>query len=393
MKRSVFGACVVAVVALSGLPATSVLAAEVVPGTTLPDSSTLVGFGAAESVAKARSALTTTRINLEPDEGAWRYRVEGFGVRGQRIRVDVLATTGDVIRVRNEGGGGRLSREAAAIRAAVNSFTVSFAQAADIAATANAGFFVHDVRLELRNGTLVYKVQLVNATASREVRLNPVGGAIISTQAGDDTGGGTGDAPNHDQNDDHGGAAGNSGNAGGSNTGGSNSGNSGSSNSGNSGSGNSGNTPQTGNIPNQPRAVAAALAAALAGGPSGTQLVESRYVRIRNQMQFEAITLAPGNIGTRTRFDLRTGNIAGVSGEQVGSDDLARLAAFQAALGGAASITPDAAVTSAWNANRGDVLRVEPSVQRTTPVYEVRMLLGNRERTIKVHAVTGTVVN
>lgn len=379
MKRSVFGAFALALVTLAGLPATPAHAAEVVPGMTLPDAASLVGFGAAESAAKNAAAFTTTRINLEPDEGVWRYRVEGFGIRGERVRVDVDAFSGTVRRARRDGGGGnRLDRDEIAIRNAQGSFTVTFDQAASIAAAANAGFFIHDVRLDVKNSGIVYKVQMVNATAAREVRLSPVTGAILSTQAGDDNGGGSNSGGNNS-----GGS-----NSGGSNSGGNNGGNTGT----NPGNGNNGST-FPGNLPNQPRAVVAALNTALTGKPAGTVVVESRYVRIRNITQFEVVTVAPGGIGTKTRIDLRTGAVVGTQGEQVGADDLARLDAFNVALGASAPISFQTAITAAWTQTRGDVLKVEPELHNGAPVYEVRMQTGSRERTIKVHAVTGAVVS
>ncbi|HEX2836610.1 MAG TPA: PepSY domain-containing protein [Phycisphaerales bacterium] len=376
MKRSVFGAFALALVTLAGLPATPATAAEVVPGMTLPDTASLAGFAAAESAAKNAAAFTTTRINLEPDEGVWRYRVEGFGIRGERVRVDVDAFTGAVRRARRDGGGGnRLDRDEIAIRSAQGSFTVTFDQAASIAAAANAGFFIHDVRLDVKNSGIVYKVQMVNATASREVRLSPVTGAILSTQAGDDNGGGSN-------------SGGNSGNNNGGNNNGNNGGNTGT----NPGNGNNGAT-FPGNLPNQSRAVVAALNTALTGKPAGTVVAESRYVRIRNITQFEVVTVAQGGIGTKTRIDLRTGAVVGTQGEQVGADDLARLDAFNAALGASTPISFQTAVTAAWTQTRGDVLKVEPELHNGAPVYEVRMQTGSRERTIKVHAVTGAIVS
>lgn len=383
MKRSVFGAFALALITFAGLPANTATAAEVVPGMTLPDVSTLAGFGTAETAAKNAAAFTTTRINLEPDEGVWRYRVEGFGIRGERVRVDVDAFTGTVRRARRDGGGGnRLDRDEIAIRNAQGSFTVTFDQAASIAAAANAGFFIHDVRLDVKNNGIVYKVQMVNATASREVRLSPVTGTILSTQAGDDNGGGSNSGGSNSGGNSSGG------NSGGSNSGGNNGGNSGT----NPGNGNNGST-FPGNLPNQPRAVAAAIDTALTGKPAGTLVVESRYVRIRNITQFEVVTVAPGGIGTKTRIDLRTGAVVGTQGEQVGADDLARLDAFNAALGTSTPISFQTAVTAAWTQTRGDVLKVEPELHNGAPVYEVRMQTGSRERTIKVHAVTGAIVS
>ncbi|MFO0830851.1 MAG: PepSY domain-containing protein [Phycisphaerales bacterium] len=404
MNRSVFAACALAIVCSAGLP-TAARAAEVAPGTTLPDASSLVGFAAAEAAARADTALTPTRISLETESGRWQYRVEGAGLRAQRVRVDINASTGAVVRARSDrGGGGSLAREAAAIRNALATADTSFQQAADNATAANPGSFAHDVRLTLSGNTLLYRVELVNATAALEVLINPVGGAIVSTQAQDNGGttGGSDDGVTHDQNDDHGGAAGNSGsngsNSGSSQSGGNGSGNanagssnSGSSSSGSSNSGNSGpGTAQPGSLPNQPRAVAEALTSVLA---PGSRLVESRVTKARNSQIFEVVTLAPSGAGTKTRIDLRTGAVTGSSDEQVGTTDLARLAAFDAALAGQAALTPQAAVAAAWSANKGDVLRIEPQAIQGRPVYEVRMLLGNRERSLKVNALTGAVTN
>ncbi len=406
MKRSSLGIVALTLLAFAGLPAAPALAIDVVPGMTLPAAGTLIGFQQAEQTALGASAgLTITRLNLEPDEGVWRYRAEGFNVRGGRVRVDINAFTGAVIRNRVDGGGNgsRRNREAEAIRAASASFTLNFAQAGAAASTARPSAFLHSVRLEQNGSALVYKAELVTATSVVEVRINPVTGAISSTQGGDDNGGGNSGGNNGGNSgggnsggtDDNGG-----GNSGGSNSGGnSGSGSSGSSgggnsggSSGNSGGGNGGGVP-SGNLPNQPQAVAAAINTALAGKPVGTQVLESRMRRVRTLTTFEVVTLAPGATqSTETRIDLRTGLVVGANGDFASPDDVARIAAFNAALGSATPISYELAIDRAWNSLHGDVLKVEPGLHLTQPIFEVRILTGNRERSVKVNAITGAIV-
>jgi uncharacterized membrane protein YkoI len=361
-------------VVLGFMPIGGVLAQEDVNwpvGIALPAQADLFPIGEVASRARlASSGATLTRVHLEW-EGRWVYRAELVTSSGQRWRVHMNATTGAIVQARRDSGGGSSLRQIAAMARAVVP-TVTFEQAAGIGAAATGNSLVVDVRLTIRSNALAYRVTTFNTTHKSEVWINPRSGAVIEMnsmprQQGDGGNGGGGS----------GGSGGGNGNGG--------------SGSGGNGGGGGGNPPPA--LPPNGTTLAAAIEAAVSGAPEGAIAIEAKFERRRFVSMIKVTLGVPGStVGQEVKF-VAGSNAPIREREVLGADDSLALQAFLAGLGGQTPIGFGAAMSAAVGATGGDVSRVEIGTVGATPIYEVKTVVNLRERSVKVHALTGAVID
>lgn len=357
-----------ALVGLAGLAPVAIASGsdDFPPGTVLPAADQVIGFQAAASTTTGTfPGAVITRVKFELENGQIVYRTEGVHpMRRARVRQDINPITGAILRSRSQTINVREARDAATIGQAMNTFTVNFSQAAQIAVQSRGAGQATDVRVDGTSRGLTYKVTVLNGATKAEVRINPVTGAVLSTSV-----------------DDNGGASG--GNGGG-NSGGNGGGNSG----GNGGS----NNPVPAALGNGARAISNAIANALANQPAGTLVVEADLKRERGA-RLEVKTIAP-DAANAIEFRANPGTGAIIRSESEGLDagDAALVAAFRTALGTSTPLTHADAMARALTVARGDVSAIEIGMQGGQPMYEVKVTLGARSRSIKVHAVTGAIL-
>ncbi|MCC6952423.1 MAG: PepSY domain-containing protein [Phycisphaerales bacterium] len=340
-------------------------------GIVLPAPASVISIATAEQTSLAAvPRATLLRIELELENGRWVYRGE-LAARLARTgaRVDINATTGAVVRTRADKLGGSDQRHAVTIFNRASEIRFSFAQAAD-AALAVAPGLVTDVKLETEGRTIVYKVTTHTQTSRSETGVNATTGAVIRTSTiGTPSGGG----------DD---------NSGGSSGGGSGGGddNSGGSSGGGSGGGDTIPSP-TG----QAAVLAASIDASLAASPQGALPIEVKPRRRNMVMFIEVLVGVPGRTsGLEFLVDPVSGRATRES-TLLGEDGTV-LTAFTRALGTQAAIGFGGAMQIAADASQSGVSRAELGVYRGQPIYEVKVLSGRREVSVKVNAVTGAIV-
>jgi uncharacterized membrane protein YkoI len=283
------------------------------------------------------------------------------------VRQDINPFTGAVLRSRSQNVNIREARDAAAIGAAMAAFTVDFGQAAQIAVQSRGGGQASDVRLDGGSRSLTYKVTVLNGAAKSEVRINPVTGAVVGVSI-----------------ENGGGASGGNGNG---NSNGNGNGNA-------NGNGNGGsNNPVPAALGNGARAISNAINNALVNQPAGTLVVEAELRRDRTAARLEVKTIAPHAASAiEFRPNPGTGTIIRSESDGLDADDANVVAAFRAAVGSSTPIGHVQAMARALTAARGDVSKIEIGVLGTQPMYEVKVTLGARTRTVKVHALTGAIL-
>ncbi len=349
-----------ALVGLAGLAPVAIASGsdDFPPGTVLPAADQVIGFQAAASTTTGTfPGAVITRVKFELENGQIVYRTEGVHpMRRARVRQDINPVTGAILRSRSQTINVREARDAATIGQAMNTFTVNFSQAAQIAVQSRGAGQATDVRVDGTSRGLTYKVTVLNGATKAEVRINPVTGAVLSTSV-----------------DDNGGASG--GNGGG-----------------NSGGNGGSNNPVPAALGNGARAISNAIANALANQPAGTLVVEADLKRERGA-RLEVKTIAP-DAANAIEFRANPGTGAIIRSESEGLDagDAALVAAFRTALGTSTPLTHADAMARALTVARGDVSAIEIGMQGGQPMYEVKVTLGARTRSIKVHAVTGAIL-
>ncbi|MCE7973227.1 MAG: hypothetical protein DYG92_02705 [Leptolyngbya sp. PLA1] len=369
---------------VAGSPALAAGGDDFGPGIVLPATTSVIPFAAAEqAVLAAVPRATLLRIELELEHGRWVYRGE-LAARLARTgaRADIDATNGNLLRTRAEKLGGSDQRHAVTIFNRAGEIRLSFAQAAD-AALAVAPGLVTDVRLETEGRALVYKVTTHTQTSRSETRVNPTTGAVIRTSTvgtpsggGDDnSGGGSGGGDDNSG----GGAGGGDDNSGGGSGGGND----------NSGGGSGGGpTPSpTG----QAATLAAAIDAAIATSPQGALPIEVKPKRRNMVMFIEVLVGIPGRT-SGLEFLVNPANGRSTRESTLLGDDATTLAAFTRSLGEQPAIGFGGAMQIAADAAQAEVSRAEVGVYRAQPIYEVKVLSGRREVSVKVHAVTGAIM-
>ena len=321
-------------------------------GIVLPAPASVISIDAAEQatlVAVPRATLL--RMKLELEHGRWVYRSE-LAARLARTgaRADIDATTGSLLRTRAERLGGSDQRNAVTIFNRASEIRLSFAQAADAALTVAPGL-VTDVRLELEGRAILYKVTTHTQTSRSETRINATTGAVVRTSTIGTPSGGGDDNPG-----------------------------------GGSGGGDTIPSP-TG----QAAVLAASVDASLAAAPQGSLPIEVKLKR-RNMVMFvEVLVGIPGRT-SGLEFLVNPSNGRATRESTLLGDDAAVLAAFTRALGSQNAIGFGGAMQIAADASQSEVSRAEIGVYRSQPIYEVKVLSGRREVSVKVNAVTGAIM-
>ncbi|GJQ30781.1 MAG: hypothetical protein HBSAPP03_26650 [Phycisphaerae bacterium] len=347
------------------------------PGVVLPANSTIIPIARAVQAVKAQaSGATLIRLQLELEGTRWVYKGE-LGASGARelIRVMIDARSGALIRVRRETPGGGDTRTILAVQGARMTIRMPFAQVAAAASNATNHQLVTDVRFVNDGGTLVYKVTTHAASVRSEVYLNVTTGRVIriSTE-GDDT------TP-----PPSGGNGGNGGNGGTTQP-----------PSGGSGGGTTPPPPPGGTgepiLTGQADVLNRAIIAAMQNRPT-MGFIEAKFKRQRYVTEVEVLAAVPGAAyGTEiyvnpSTFATRTER------ELLDAGDVNALRAFIAALGDHNAITPARAMAAALAVTVGEVSEFEIGTRLGAPIYEIKVLNGARERSVKVHAVTGVVLD
>jgi len=352
---------------------------------TLPAPTSFISIDAATAVAlRTVQSSTLLRLKLELESGRWIYRAELATSRARDLyRLDIDARTGALLRSKKNKPGGSDQRTIVGIQNIASGIRVSFPDAAAIALTAAPGI-ASDVRLDVDNRTLTYKVTTVTQTSRTEVRIDPVSGNILRTSTEgvrDDAG----DDSNHDAGDDHGG----------------NNNNGNNNPPANPGTPPPPSNPGTPSVPapaaptaalsGQAATLALAIDLALANEPAGATFIEAKFRRVSFGSQVDVAAGIPGDATLReyrVSFPTRQVN----SESDAAGDDGAVLAAYAQALAGRTPIAPAQAMAIASAARRADVSRLEIGVVGGTPIYEVKVLSGGREVSVKVNAVSGAIL-
>lgn len=377
-------------VALAGTtsPAFASGADDLPAGITLPSDSQMVGFqAAANRTASTFGNSVVTRVKIEFEDGRFVYKVEAGASRSRdRIRQDINVFNGIVVRSRVQTLSTNDARAISNLSAALPAFTVDFGEAAAIGVTSRGAGQAVDVRIEPDGRTTyLYKVVVLNNATKAEVRINPITGQVVSTSVDDNGGGNSGGNGNGNGNSGGNGGGNSGGNSGGGNAGGGNSGG------GNSGSGNNGGS----NVPLGDNATRLNLAinTALASQPAGSIALEAELFRHSRAPKFEVKTVAPGaTTAIEFRFNLLSAAIVRTEIETMDASDAANAAAVFAAVGNATPIGYQAAMQNALAVRSGDVTKIEMKTVGSTAIYEVKIFSGNRERSVKVNALTGAII-
>lgn len=345
--------------------------------TVFPAANTLIGWQAAiDATRNAVGNGVISRIKLERENGVWVYRSEvGIGTFRQSARVEVNATTGAVTRNRRSNTGGGEMRNLQNIANALSTITVSFPQAASIAEARVPGLQTYDIALERSgNRPLAYKVQMWVSGGAAEVRVNAVTGAIISVQT-------VGTIPQGGTTPPAGG--GTTPPAGGGTTppaGG-------------------GTTPPAGGgvtpvaLTGDSLKLANAISTSLATEPAGTLFLEASFKRNRFINSIEVKTVESGSLAAEEiTLSTSTGAITRRENEGLDAGDAAQASALFAALNGQTVIGHADAMGRALAVRSGQVTEVEMQMLGATAIYEVKVLQGTRERSVKVNAITGAII-
>ena len=167
-----------ALVGLAGLAPVAIASGsdDFPPGTVLPAADQVIGFQAAASTTTGTfPGAVITRVKFELENGQIVYRTEGVHpMRRARVRQDINPITGAILRSRSQTINVREARDAATIGQAMNTFTVNFSQAAQIAVQSRGAGQATDVRVDGTSRGLTYKVTVLNGATKAEVRINPV---------------------------------------------------------------------------------------------------------------------------------------------------------------------------------------------------------------------------
>jgi len=346
--------------------APAAFAVEFPAGTVVPVHE-FIGFGQAVTIAQNAGADLITRVQIERENGRWVYKVESYHVRDRRrIRQDIDARTGQVRRMERKTMGGGDTRDMNAFVRARPSVTVTFPAAAAISANAVPNQPLVSVRLERNDNTVVYKTEhWVNNTSEAQVRINASTGAVIQVQ-----GAPANPNPNPSPNP----------------------------------SPNPGptpiptpppqQTPNLGTLNGNARRLANAALQAANGLPAGSLVME---IKVRTQRfvgsVIETETVVAGG-GTKVENTYRFGNGQLVESETEGAGEKgATFTAVTAALDGRSPIGYTRAMEIALGVRPGDINAVELEMLGNRPIYEVKVLGGGRERSIKIHAATGAVLS
>jgi|GEM_PF-1177673 len=354
-------------------------------GIVLPAPASVISIDAAEQatlVAVPRATLL--RMKLELEHGRWVYRSE-LAARLARTgaRADIDATTGSLLRTRAERLGGSDQRNAVTIFNRASEIRLSFAQAADAALTVAPGL-VTDVRLELEGRAILYKVTTHTQTSRSETRINATTGAVVRTSTIGTPSGGGDDNPG-------GGSGGGDDNPGGGSGGGDDNPGGGSGGGDDNPGGGSGGGDTIPSPTGQAAVLAASVDASLAAAPQGSLPIEVKLKR-RNMVMFvEVLVGIPGRT-SGLEFLVNPSNGRATRESTLLGDDAAVLAAFTRALGSQNAIGFGGAMQIAADASQSEVSRAEIGVYRSQPIYEVKVLSGRREVSVKVNAVTGAIM-
>jgi hypothetical protein len=138
--------------------------------------------------------------------------------------------------------------------------------------------------------------------------------------------------------------------------------------------------------------LADAIDAVLAAQPMGSVVIEAGFKRERMVLMIEVLSGVPGQaIGAEGKLSPTSG--AGrLERERLSAEDAAALAGFTRALGGQAAIGYSRAMAAALRGVPGEVTKIEIGTLGARPIYEVKVQAGSRVRSVKVHAVTGAIL-
>lgn len=370
MKKQLAGLALMVVLASGGVQVAQAAGVNDFPrNTVLPAAETLIGWQQAFNNSQAAvSGGLVARLRLEREDGIWVYRADiGAPSFRQSTRLEMNALTGAITRNRRSNAGGGDVRNYQQIAAAANTITVTFAQAAAAAETRVPGLRAHDIKLERSgNRPLSYKVEMWTTGAAAEVRIDAATGAIISVQ--------TVGRPSQSTNPGSGGinppaGGGNNPPAGG------------------------GTTPEPVALSGDSLRLANAISTSLATEPEGTIFLEAKIERNRFQNFIEVKTVESGSLAAEEiRLGTGTGAIFRRESESLDSEDAAEVVAVFNALAGQTAIGHVSAMGRALAVRAGTVTEVELQMNGTIVVYEVKVSSGGRERSVKVNALTGAIV-
>lgn len=372
MKKQLAGLALMVVLAAGGVPAAQAAGVNDFPvNMVLPAAETLIGWQQATDISRTTvPGGLVARIKLQRENGVWVYRSEiGSASFRQSTRLDMNAVTGAITRTRRTNAGGGDMRNYQQIAGALNTITVSFAQAAAAAETRVPGLRAHDIRLERSgNRPLAYKVDLWVSGAAAEVRVDAATGAIISVQTlGRLPGQGTTPPAGGGTNPPAGG--GTTPPAGG------------------------GSNPAPVTLTGDSLKLANAIDTALATEPAGTLFLEAKRERNNFQNFLEVKTVESGSLAAEEiRLSANTGAIFGRESDGLDAGDAATAVALFNALAGQTAIGHVSAMGRALAVRAGTVTEVEMEMIGSTAIYEVKITAGGRERSVKVNALTGAII-
>lgn len=308
-------------------------------------------------VRTANPGFTVYDVNLDYERTRWIYKISMVAANGldnRKITVSALAGAPSTpSRTRNSTSD---SKKLTAILALLPSATVDFPAAITAAEALVANSKAVEINLAVRNGVLVYKVDVTGGVRTREVRVNAVTG--VATLDGDD-------------DDDNSGGSSGGGNSGGGSSGG------GSSGGGGSGDGGSGG----GAIATTAQGMQDSVTAAL-GAVSGGTFFEVERKSQANRGTFNEVKIIPPNFsGSVTEVKVNDAGIV-ISREtkRLSVADAGRVRAVLAAIANASSVVSvGQAVTAAIGSSTTAVpAEAEFSFENGTLVYEVKTKVGNR---------------
>jgi uncharacterized membrane protein YkoI len=115
--------------------------------------------------------------------------------------------------------------------------------------------------------------------------------------------------------------------------------------------------------------------------------------RARYGAQIEVEAAQPDGVG---ELEVTT-NIRGTAATDretgaLDTQEQALVAAWRAAVGDVAPVGFGTAMANALAARPGQVNEVEIGMRAGTPIYEVKIVGAGRERSVKVHALTGAII-
>lgn len=313
-------------------------------------------------VRTANPGFTIYDVNLDYERTRWIYKISMVAANGldnRKITVSALAGAPSTpSRTRNSTSD---SKKLTAILALLPSATVDFPAAITAAEALVANSKAVEINLAVRNGVLVYKVDVTGGVRTREVRVNAVTG--VATLDGDD-------------DDDNGGGGSGGGSSGGGSSGGGSSGG-GSSGGGGSGGGGSGG----GAIATTAQGTQDSVTAAL-GAVSGGTFFEVERKSQANRGTFNEVKIIPPNFsGSVTEVKVNdAGVVISRETKRLSVADAGRVRGVLAAIANASSVVSvGQAVTAAIGSSTTAVpAEAEFSFENGTLVYEVKTKVGNR---------------